>query len=505
MKSFGLKLFIFVIVAILIFGGAFAATKVSLGEPTVASATLFDEDVTTSVYSQVSPAVFEIIVTGESNGFTTSSQGSGFLIDNGGNILTNKHVVDGASSILVKIPNKSSIPATLLGLSEDYDLAVIKVDSFTVSGITPLTFGDSNELRIGQMAIAIGSPYALTNTITVGVISGLNRTVRGSNLSGMIQTDAALNPGNSGGPLLDSKGYVIGINTAIQAEEGATGIGYAVPSNIALKIIPSLKSGVSVQKPWLGITGVALNDLTPDQLKSIGLVSGIQGIYVVSVVADSPAAIAGLKAGGTDANNELTAGGDVIISVDGKAVFRVEEISAYFSTMNPGNTVSLSIIRNGQTISVKVTLAAWPTQMPPITIIPPTTIPPTTIPPTTVPPATTTMVIRPWLGLTSLTITGDMATSMGFAVNQGVYVVEVTPGSPAAKSGLIGSGLDENSNPEAGGDIITGVDGRAINNTTALASYLMTKKPGDAVTITILRNGTMMNVQATLGVWPANP
>jgi S1-C subfamily serine protease len=210
------------------------------------------------------------------------------------------------------------------------------------------------------MAIAIGNPLGFTDSITVGVISGLNRSVTGSNLRGMLQTDAAINPGNSGGPLLDDQGNVIGINTAVEiGVTGADGMGFAIPSNLAVKILPDLIAGKTVSRPWLGISGTALTQATASQL---GL-SVNKGVYIVSVVANSPAEKAGLKAGSTNADGTLTAGGDVITAVDGKSVASVEDLSAYISTKSVRDKVSLTVFRNGHSITAQVTLDAWPANL----------------------------------------------------------------------------------------------------------------------------------------------
>ena len=492
MKSIKGKILIAVLAVVLIVGGAFSLANLGLGQPASAAPALFDQDVVTSIYTAANPAVVEILVTQQGSGVfgrSSEGQGSGFLIDAQGDILTNNHVVAGATSVTVTFSNGNTVPAKVIATDTNDDLAVINVAASNVTGITPLTFGDSSLVKPGQMALAIGSPYGLMNTITAGVISGLNRTVPGSNLTGMLQTDAALNPGNSGGPLLDSNGNVIGINTAIEAESGATGIGFAVPSNVATRVIPSLKAGKNIVRPWLGIYATTL---TTDEATSLGL-STNQGAYVLTVVTDSPAAKAGLKAGGVDANNNPTAGGDFITAVDGKAVTNVNELVAYILTKNVGDTITLTVLRNGQSMNIQATLAAYPEQVP-STVTPTPTTP--AVPPTT---TTTTQTARPWLGITSITLNAQLANSLGLSVNQGVYIVSIIANSPAAKAGLKAGGTDANGNPTAGGDVITSVDGKAITNTTTLSAYLLTKKVGDTVTITILRNGQSMNVQATLG------
>jgi S1-C subfamily serine protease len=251
-----------------------------------------------------------------------------------------------------------SVDGKVVGSDSLNDLAIVSVDASAAAGITPLQLGDSDAVKVGQMAIAIGNPYGLDNTVTVGVISGLNRALSGSNLSGMIQTDAAINPGNSGGPLLDVNGVVIGINTAIETGMTGTarGLGFAVSSNVAERVLPDLIAGNKIVRPWLGIAGLPLNQAMADNL---GL-SVNQGVYVISVVSGSPAEKAGLKAGNIDANGTPAKGGDIITAVDGKAVKSVPDLSAYLNTKKAGDSVTLSILRDGSKMDVQVTLGTWP-------------------------------------------------------------------------------------------------------------------------------------------------
>lgn len=198
-----------------------------------------------AIYAAASPAVVEIIVTAQSGtgffrrGFTQSGQGSGFLVNSSGDIVTNQHVVEGATSVQIVFSNGKAVSATVVGTDPADDIALIRVDATTVSGITPLVLADSSTLEPGQTAIAMGSPYGLTNSITTGVISGLNRSVPGGQ-TGMIQTDASIQPGSSGGPLLNSSGQVVGVDTAIEGQ--GTGIGFAIPSNIVTKVLPYLEA-----------------------------------------------------------------------------------------------------------------------------------------------------------------------------------------------------------------------------------------------------------------------
>ncbi|MCR4393737.1 MAG: trypsin-like peptidase domain-containing protein [Dehalococcoidales bacterium] len=323
-----------------------------------AAPVLYNEDTVASIYENASPAVFQINVTqtraGISGTFKQNGQGTGFLIDKDGHILTNNHVVKGASSVYVVIDG-DEVEAKVLGTDPTHDLAVIRIDPTRVAGINPLQLGDSDAVKPGQMAIAIGNPYGLDDTITVGVISGLNRNIGG--MTGMIQTDATLNPGNSGGPLLNVNGQVIGINTAIESPfTGATNIGFAVPSNIAKAALPDLLAGKQVERPWIGISGRAI---TQSLATDLGLPIN-KGVYVVTVVPDSPADEAGLKGSGTDSSGKLDSDGDIITAVDGKPVASVEDISAYLNTKKVGDVIRLTIIRSGQSMEVDVTLSARP-------------------------------------------------------------------------------------------------------------------------------------------------
>ena len=334
-------------------GGALPLSRAS------AATALYDEDTVVSIYDSASPAVVEVKVTLQGSGFRVRSlqegQGSGFMVDNQGHILTNNHVVVGASNVQVVLKGGNTVDAKVVGTDSVDDLALLSVDSSFVSGITPLQLGDSSAVKPGQMAIALGSPFGLDGSITVGVISGLNRSLGGS-MTGMLQTDAAIYPGNSGGPLLDSQGMVVGINTAIEAGASASGIGFAVPSNVATRALPSLMAGEQVARPWLGISGAAL---TPSVASSLGL-SVSQGVYVVTVVPNSPADKAGLKGGGTDAGGRPASGGDIVSAVDGRSVGSVEDLVSYFSTKKAGDKVTLTVVRNSGTLEVTATLGVWP-------------------------------------------------------------------------------------------------------------------------------------------------
>ena len=324
------------------------------------SSALYDEDTVTSLFESASPAVVEISVT---NGARTrlspnTFTGSGFLIDHEGHIITNNHVVDGAQEITVMLFDGRVLDATRLGTSPADDLAVIQVDRDQVSEIAPLTLADSADVRPGQLAVAVGSPFRQFNSVTVGVVSGTGRgpaSVLRRPMPDMIQTDAPLNPGNSGGPLLNSNGEVIGVNSAVRTGsfQGIEDfrIGFAVPSNTVRDLMPQLLSSERVRRPWLGISGAAV---TRDLTSSIGVE---RGVYITGVIPDSPAHEAGLVPFPRLRSEGL---GDVITAVDGQAVGTVEDMVSYFNRLKPGNSITLSILRDRRPTEVEITLGAWP-------------------------------------------------------------------------------------------------------------------------------------------------
>jgi S1-C subfamily serine protease len=324
---------------------------------------LYDEQVVISIFESTDPAVVEIAVVLASSSrsrlfIPQGGQGSGFLVDTEGHILTNYHVIQGATSIRVTLFNGRTVEAQVAGASPADDIALLKVNSAAVEGIVPLTLGDSSTVKPGQMAIALGSPFGLESTITVGVVSGVERSRTGilqRPITGMIQTDALINPGNSGGPLVDSQGEVMGINTSIETTpSGITGIGFAVPINTAKALMTRLVDveNETVKRPWLGISG---GGLSPAFASAFDL--GVsQGVYVATVAPDSPAQAAGLV--GEDGGNGAT--GDVITAVEGNAVSSVEDLVEYFNIRQPGDSVSLTLVRGGLTFSVTVVLGEWP-------------------------------------------------------------------------------------------------------------------------------------------------
>lgn len=334
----------------------------SVSVPASASS-LYDEGDVVSIYEGVSPAVVEVSSSvGSGRRLIGKGTGSGFLIDTEGYIVTNHHVIDGADNVRVKFSDGTSVDAEITGTYKSSDLALLKVDSSEVSGIQPVTLGDSSTLKPGQMAIAIGNPFGLEGSITVGVVSQLGRSLSGPSgrsINDVIQTDALINPGNSGGPLLDSNGAAIGINTAIHVSPTSSkvrGIGFAVPVNNLTATLSRLKSGSDIVPPWLGISALNIN---AGLVESLDLPAN-SGAYIVGVVPDSPADEAGLRESGTGTRGRPATGGDIITHVDGVAVDSVADIITQLNSKMPGDETTLTVARGSETLEITATLGEWP-------------------------------------------------------------------------------------------------------------------------------------------------
>lgn len=325
-----------------------------------------DEKINISVFEKTHPAVVNIATTTLSMNFwlevtPREGQGSGFIIDKKGHILTNNHVVAKAQKITVTMADGRKIPATLVGRDPPSDLAVIKIPSNHVDVVTHL--GDSDKIRVGQKAIAIGNPFGLSHTLTTGIISALHRDIKthdDTHMEDLIQTDAAINPGNSGGPLLNSNGEVIGINTAIFSLSGGyQGIGFAIPINRAKYVATQLITLGRVARPWLGITGISI---TPGLSEGLGLAVE-QGVLVVKVFQGSPAVRAGLRGGNREVivgSFRLLLGGDIITAIDGHEITDMHELGRLMDDLRVGQTVPMRISRNGRALELNVLLKERP-------------------------------------------------------------------------------------------------------------------------------------------------
>jgi len=302
------------------------------------------------IYRQVNPGVVDIKVRqsssagpdqfgggGNGSGQESQAEGSGFVIDTDGHIATNQHVVDGATSITVTFSDGKTASAKVVGTDPSSDVGVIKVDA-PKSELHPLTFADSNNVEVGDGVVAIGSPFGLEETVTTGIVSALNRTIQAPNnftISGAIQTDAAINHGNSGGPLLDSGGHVIGINSQIESDSGGNdGVGFAIPSSMVQRVAQQLISSGKVAHAYLGV-----------QLTDAG--SG-GGATVAQTVGGGPGADAGLRTG------------DVVTAIDGKTVASSDALVSAVDSHKPNDQVTLTVKRGGDTTQIKVKLGTRP-------------------------------------------------------------------------------------------------------------------------------------------------
>jgi putative serine protease PepD len=320
------------------------------------------------VYKQSYKSVVEITVSSnQSNPFggeeQQQAQGSGFVYDSDGHIVTNDHVVDGATSVSVRFWNGDTYKATVVGADPSTDLAVIKVDA-PDSVLHPLTLADSSKVQVGDAAIAIGSPFGLEETVTSGIVSALHREMRAPNeftINDSIQTDAAINHGNSGGPLLNSSAQVIGVNAQIAGSTGANvGVGFAIPSNTVRKIADGLIDNGKVEHAYLGVSVQTIPESVADQLKLVA------GAELNEVRPGTPAKKAGLQASTGEQTVDGTpyvTGGDVITEVDGQTIATAEQLQRAIDSHKPGDTIQVTYWRNGDSHTVDVTLGTRPTTL----------------------------------------------------------------------------------------------------------------------------------------------
>jgi S1-C subfamily serine protease len=330
-----------------------------------------------NLYERVNPSVVNIVVTVNEQDqegtslFPAQGQGSGFIVDTDGHILTNNHVVEEAQKMEVTFFDGTNVPATIVGQDPDSDLAVIKVNVDPAS-LRPIVWGNSDRILVGQRAVAIGNPFGLEGSLTTGIISALGRslpTTSRFSIPEIIQTDAAINPGNSGGPLLNSQGEVIGVNSAIVprlsgfGERSFLGVGFAIPANLAKRVATGLIDNGMYEHPWIGFSG---NTVFPEIAKEMKLPAA-KGALVSEVISGSPADDAHLR--GSTRNFELEngqvvkIGGDVIIAVEDETVNVFDDLISFLSRRGEvGKSVTLTIIRNGEEQTIDIVLGARPVQ-----------------------------------------------------------------------------------------------------------------------------------------------
>ncbi len=342
---------------------AFNHTNLEERGPVVVSS---DEQINMDVFNKVHKAVVNIVATTLTINYwqqitPQEGQGSGFIIDDKGYILTNNHVVAKAQKIIVTLGDDKKTRAKLIGRDSSTDLAVIKIPEHMVPSVAQL--GNSDYARVGQKAIAIGNPFGLSHTLTTGIVSALDRELEdesGTMLTGLIQTDAAINPGNSGGPLLNSNGEVVGINTAIFSLSGGyQGIGFAIPINQAREVALQIITEGRYASPWLGISGI---DLSEDLADALNL-QVTEGILVVEVIEGSPADQSGLSGGTQEVtldNMLIPVGGDIILSVNGQKVEGMKSLVREINRNKVGDGLDLEVIQGNEMNRVYVTLQEKP-------------------------------------------------------------------------------------------------------------------------------------------------
>ncbi|NNJ12615.1 PDZ domain-containing protein [Chloroflexales bacterium ZM16-3] len=339
------------------------------------------------IYSQVNPSVVHVEVVEQAaaqpampdpfglfNGQQGQPQvqvgsGSGFLWDNQGHIVTNNHVVAGASKISVTLSDGTTVQASVVGADPTSDLAVIAVDPQATASLQPIQVGDSTQVKVGQLAIAIGNPFGLDGTMTTGIISAIGRSLpTGSGnapsytIPNVIQTDASINPGNSGGVLLDDAGRLIGVTAAIESPvRASSGVGFAIPAAVVQQEVPGLIKDGKYEHPWIGLSGSTLN---PDEAQAMSLPAGQRGTLVATVVSGGPADKAGLRGSDrqvTISGMQAQVGGDVITAVDGQPVKSFDDLVAYLADHTKvGQSVKVTLLRGGKEQTIDLTLAARP-------------------------------------------------------------------------------------------------------------------------------------------------
>jgi len=488
--------------------------------PTTNSLTSDIEATLEQIYQQVSPSVVNIRVVQKQEAmfpalpeipgfpffnlpqgpqeYYTKGLGSGFVWDKEGHIITNNHVVTGADRITVTFQDGTTVSGKVVGSDPDSDLAVVTVET-SADQLQPVQMADSTQVKVGQMAVAIGNPFGLQGTMTVGFVSALGRllpadteSTGGSTYSipDVIQTDAPINPGNSGGVLVDCDGRVIGVTSAIISPAGVNaGIGFAIPSAIVQKVVPVLIKTSHYEHPWLGISGLSLN---PDITKAMGLKSDMRGALIVDVVPNSPADKAGLR--GSDRQvtidgDQVRVGGDVITAIDRQSIKTFDDLVTYLARSTEiGQVVTLDVISQGKEKKVKVTLVARPESQ------------------TQQKQTTGSTTSQAWLGIRGMTVTSDIAKAMNLPTDQkGVLVEQVQQGSPADKARLRGSYKPVTISGQqvlVGGDIITALNNEPVGRIEELQSLIQKHSAGDEVTLKILRENTSIEIKVTLGKQP---
>jgi serine protease Do len=376
----------------------------------------------------------------EPHDFKQRSLGSGFIVNSGGYILTNNHVVENASRIRVKLSDGREMEAKVVGTDPQTDLAVLKIPA---SNLPTLNMADSGKVEVGDWVLAFGSPFGLSQTMTAGIISAKGRAIGAGPYDNFLQTDAAINPGNSGGPLVDLDGNVVGINTMIASESGGfQGIGFAIPASMAENVYGQLVKDGKVTRGWLG---VRIQALTPELAKGFG-VKAEEGVLVAAVDSDSPAGHAGLKSG------------DIVLGFDGKEVHSPQDLSLAVAATKVGSTSKVAVLRKGERLSLDVKVGERPGEV-----------------------AEKARAAEPEaqgkLGIGVEDLTPQVAREMKLDSDQGVLVTEVKPGSPADDGGV------------RPGDVVREINRAPVNKTSDLVAAVHELKSGANVLLKVERQG----------------
>ncbi|WNJ99442.1 Do family serine endopeptidase [Thalassospiraceae bacterium LMO-JJ14] len=381
---------------------------------------------------------------GRGQGEKRIGAGSGFVIDAEGHIVTNEHVVHNADEITVTFKDGTSAKARLIGLDDKTDLALLKIDSD--KPVPYVNFGKSNDVRVGDWVLTVGNPFGLGHSVNVGIVSARGRTIGAGPYDDFLQIDAPINRGNSGGPAFDVSGNVVGVNSAIFSPNGGNvGIGFAIPSEIAAKVVAELKTNGTVERGWLG---VSIQSLSDDIAEGLGLKS-TEGVLVADVNADSPASKAGMKVG------------DVILAVDGRTIKELKELPRLIADIDPGKVSDVTVWRDGSSKSLDVKIGTQPASK-------------------KIASATPSETSTDQVGLALQELNPDIARELGMPENtKGVVVVEVKPGSPAEEKGL------------RRGDVVTKAGGRDIASPGELAERLdQARKDGRKSVLALVKRGT---------------
>ncbi len=379
--------------------------------------------------------------------YRQTSLGSGFIIDKDGYILTNNHVVEKTDEIKVKLSNKKEFNAKIIGRDPKTDLALIRIE--TKEPLTPLPLGDSDKLEVGDWVITIGNPFGLDHTVTAGIVSAKYRKIGAGSYENFIQTDASINFGNSGGPLLNTKGEVVGINSAIfSGSGGSIGIGFAIPINMVKEILPQLKEG-KVVRGWLG---VMIQKITTELKEKLQL-KDEKGALVADVTRDGPAENAGIKRG------------DVIISFDGKEIKEMSELPFIVASTRVNKTVLVEVMRRGKKKSIKVKIGELKEEA----------------------EAKAEIEEKSDLGMTVEKITPELVRQFGLSERSGIVVVHVENNSPAERAGI------------RQGDIFVEIDQEPIKELSKYREKLQEYEKGDTILFLVKRKGTTLYL--TLKIW----